>query len=117
LVAESEQEMLFERILEENKRRLHIFARANARGDSWRDLEREILLRVWRSLDRYQGRSNLKTWFRAVACNTLRHFKPMNNRAVSLLWLRDTSAACSRVSPERPSTIDQSPKFVNRHGK
>jgi RNA polymerase sigma-70 factor (ECF subfamily) len=85
LVAESEKEKLFERILEENKRRLHIFARANARGDSWRDLEQEILLQVWRSLDRYQGRSNFKTWFYAVACNTLRHFNRMNYRPETTL--------------------------------
>jgi RNA polymerase sigma-70 factor, ECF subfamily len=85
LAAESEKERLFERILEENKRRIHIFAKANARGDSWKDLEQEILLQVWRSLDRYQGQSNMKTWVYAVAYNTLKYFNRMNHRPETTL--------------------------------
>jgi RNA polymerase sigma-70 factor (ECF subfamily) len=80
LLSESEKEKLFERILEENKQRLHIFAKTNVRGDNFRDLEQEILLQVWRSLDQYEGRANTKTWFYAVAYNTLLYFNRTNRR-------------------------------------
>lgn len=80
MIAQSEKERLFEKILVENRCRLRLFARANTRGDDSRDLEQEILLQLWRSLDLYEGRSNLKTWFYGIAYHTLRDFDRANNR-------------------------------------
>jgi RNA polymerase sigma-70 factor (ECF subfamily) len=85
LAGESEKQKMFERVLDENKRRLHIFARKNVRGDGWKDLEQEILLQVWKSLDLYQGRSSTRTWFYAVAYNTLKEFNRVDHRPETAL--------------------------------
>jgi RNA polymerase sigma-70 factor, ECF subfamily len=74
LVAESLKESLFQRILAENRHRIHTFARANIRDDFWQDLQQEILLRIWEKLDRYEGRAKTKTWVYAIAYNTLKEF-------------------------------------------
>jgi DNA-directed RNA polymerase specialized sigma24 family protein len=74
LAAESLKEKLYQRILEENSRRIQIFARANTRGDIWQDLQQEILMRIWEKLDRYEGRAKTRTWVYAIAYNTLKEF-------------------------------------------
>jgi RNA polymerase sigma-70 factor (ECF subfamily) len=75
LIDSHEKEMLFANIVAENSRWLRIIAMQNARGDHWQDLEQDILLALWRSLDRYEGKSSLATWFHAVAINTAKNFK------------------------------------------
>lgn len=45
-------------------------SRSYARGDEARDLHQEILLQLWRGLDRFEGRSSLDTWAYRVALNT-----------------------------------------------
>ena len=57
-------------MLAANQRRLSAIARSYARGDEHRDLLQEILLQLWRSLDRFEGRSSLDTWAYRVALNT-----------------------------------------------
>lgn len=39
-------------------------------AEDCQDLAQEILLQVWRSLPRFQGRSSASTWFYRVALNT-----------------------------------------------
>jgi RNA polymerase sigma-70 factor, ECF subfamily len=80
LVAESPKERLFHCILEENRNRIHVFSRANIRGDYWQDLEQEILLRIWKGFDRYKGRAKTKTWVYAIAYNTLKEFNRKSDR-------------------------------------
>jgi RNA polymerase sigma-70 factor (ECF subfamily) len=70
LVERSQKQILFEQIVAENSRRLHVIARNNSSVDQSKDLEQEILLALWTSLDRFEGRSSLKTWFYRVAFNT-----------------------------------------------
>jgi RNA polymerase sigma-70 factor, ECF subfamily len=60
----------FERILEDNKRRLAAIARSYACPDDFEDLYQEILLQIWKSLDGFQGRAALDTWVYRVALNT-----------------------------------------------
>lgn len=81
-MARADKHRLFEQILEENRTRLRVIARASVGGDQCQDLEQEILLAVWNSLDRYEGRSSLKTWFYAVASNTINSFLRRNRRRV-----------------------------------
>jgi len=71
---------LFQRIVAENGRRLRLIAKTNARGDECRDLEQEILLQLWKSLDGYEARSSPASWFYAVAINTVREFNRSNYR-------------------------------------
>jgi RNA polymerase sigma factor (sigma-70 family) len=79
VAAESQKERLFHCILIEHKNRIHLFSRANVRGDYWQDLEQEILLRIWEGFDRYKGRANTKTWIYAIAYNTLKEFNRKND--------------------------------------
>lgn len=81
-MARPDKHRLFEQILEENRSRLRVIARASVGGDDSQDLEQEILLAIWNSLDRYEGRSSLRTWFYAVASNTVSSFLRRNRRRV-----------------------------------
>ena len=76
-----EKEKLFEQILTENGQGLKLFARSNADRDSCEDLEQEILLHIWSSLDGYECRSSLKTWFYGVAINTAKSFNRLRRNA------------------------------------
>ncbi len=82
-------------MLAANQRRLSAIARSYARGDDHRDLLQEILLQLWRSLDRFEGRSSLDTWAYRVALNT------------AIVWRRK-----ARVEPraeDRAADVEESP--------
>ncbi len=64
------RDALFERLVDRNKRRLVSIARSYATGDEYQDLYQEMLLQVWRSLDRFEGRSSADTWIYRIALNT-----------------------------------------------
>jgi RNA polymerase sigma-70 factor (ECF subfamily) len=78
LVERADKQRLFEQIVAENNRRLRIIARNNSPFDQRKDLEQEILLALWTSLDRFEGRSSLTTWFYRVAINTACAFNRRN---------------------------------------
>jgi RNA polymerase sigma factor (sigma-70 family) len=76
-----EKVRLFEEEIAKNSRLLDIIARNNAPIDSRQDLEQEIRIAFWSSLDRYDGKkSGLGTWFFSVAANTAEDFKRRNQR-------------------------------------
>jgi len=60
----------FELMLDGNKRRLTAIARSYAAEDDRQDLYQEMLLQIWQSLARFEGRSVLDTWIYRVALNT-----------------------------------------------
>jgi RNA polymerase sigma-70 factor (ECF subfamily) len=64
------REERFAAMLAANQRRLSAIARSYARSAEHSDLLQEILLQLWRSLDRFEGRSSLDTWAYRVALNT-----------------------------------------------
>jgi RNA polymerase sigma-70 factor (ECF subfamily) len=64
------RERQFEQILAANARRLGAVARSYAAAGDCQDLYQEILLQIWRSLDRFEGRSSLETWLYRLALNT-----------------------------------------------
>jgi len=103
----TDKQTLFEQILEENKSRLHMVARANATADFCPDLEQEILLALWSSLDRYEGRSSLKTWFYRVAFNTVSNFLRRNHRRIreTCLSEADEPATCNSGHNRDPLAI------------
>jgi RNA polymerase sigma factor (sigma-70 family) len=75
----ADKQKLFDQILMENRKWLRIIARNSADGSNYEDLEQEILFALWKSLDRYEGRSNLKTWFYSIASNVVRDFTRRNS--------------------------------------
>ncbi len=104
---EADKKSLFEQILEENRSRLHMVARANTNADSCPDLEQEILLALWNSLDHFEGRSSLKTWFYRVAFNTVSNFLRRNQRRIREISLSvaDEPASCSNGHNRDPMAI------------
>ena len=93
LMDPSERDKLFDRILMENARLIHNMAWRHAGAALARDLEQEILLALWKSLDRYEGRSSLTTWVYGVALNTARYFNRTNRRPETMVGLMDPEAA------------------------
>lgn len=81
MIDSHEKETLFADIVAENSRWLRIIARQNAPDDQWQDLEQDILLALWRSLDRYERRSSFATWVYAIAINTAKDFKRRRRNA------------------------------------
>lgn len=59
----------FEQLIARNRGRLLAIARAYSDSDS-EDLFQEILLQIWRSMDRYDHRASQDTWCYRIALNT-----------------------------------------------
>jgi RNA polymerase sigma-70 factor, ECF subfamily len=74
----------FEQLLARNRGRLTAIARSYARDDA-DDLLQEILLQIWRSLDRFEKRSSIDTWCYRVALNTAMSWRRSAGRRNSRL--------------------------------
>jgi hypothetical protein len=98
LIADADKLRLFDQILEENKTRLRIISRANGGANNYSDLEQEILLALWNSLDGYQGRS---------ACERPQQFvlptlkSPFYERCCNI-WRMCCTSAWARRLPKSP---------------
>ena len=66
----TEREKCFRELLERNHARWTGIARCYAGVSERDDLIQEILLQIWKSLDRFAGRSSIDTWAYRVALNT-----------------------------------------------
>lgn len=64
------KENSFQEIVHRTRVRFARIARAYAPGADAQDLYQEILLQIWKSLDRFEGRSQPGTWAYRVALNT-----------------------------------------------
>ena len=92
-----EKERLFEKAIAKNNHWLDVIARNNAPIDDWEDLEQEILIAFWKSLDSYGERSSLETFFFSVAKNTVKKFIDKNNK-----------------TKKRDEAVDPNPVFVEQ---
>ncbi len=70
MVAPTEKKDLFDRIFAQNKGRFLFIARQYASASEVADLYQEILCQLWKSLDRFEGRSAPATWAYRIALNT-----------------------------------------------
>ena len=76
-----ERRRLFEDIIAKNDWWLGFIARNNAPFDSREDLEQEIRMAFWQSLDSYGGEiSDLGKRFFSVGINTAKQFRRKNGR-------------------------------------
>ena len=66
----SERESCFRELIERNHARWAGVARCYALPGDRDDLLQEILMQLWRSMPRFQGRSAIDTWAYRVALNT-----------------------------------------------
>ncbi len=94
----SEHESLFKSWLSEHHTAVLKVARAYTfTTEECQDLAQEILLQIWRSMPKFQGRSSAATWFYRVALNTAlswqrkEHRRRMRQQPV--LEVTDRSAA------------------------
>jgi RNA polymerase sigma-70 factor (ECF subfamily) len=77
-----EKERLFKDTVAKNTQWLGVIARNNAPRGSWQDLEQEIRIAFWKSLDSYDGeRSSPNTWFHSIARNTAEGFQRKNRNS------------------------------------
>ena len=77
-----ENERLFREVIEANGRRLMAVARSYADGEELKDLYQEMLLQIWRSLDRFEGRAAVATWVYRIALNTALSYRRKGRRRV-----------------------------------
>ncbi|MCC6865250.1 MAG: RNA polymerase sigma factor [Ignavibacteria bacterium] len=72
-----EKNSFFKQVLEENKDRIYRICCAYERNPIDRDdLYQEILINIWKNLDKFEGRSAISTWIYRIAVNTsLMHVK------------------------------------------
>lgn len=107
MIADAEKRRLFDQILEANKARLRLISRSNAGANNYPDLEQEILLALWNSLDGYQGRSNHRTWFYAVASNTVGNYNRRQRRRIRETAIMDAKepVTCDHDQNRDPMAI------------
>jgi RNA polymerase sigma-70 factor, ECF subfamily len=87
-LASESRESLFKRWVSEHRAIVLKVARAYTRtSDDCQDLAQEILLQLWRSLARFEGRASASTWIYRVALNT------------ALGWQRDERRRRARQKP------------------
>jgi RNA polymerase sigma-70 factor (ECF subfamily) len=65
-----DKESFIENIIDQKGEWLRMMAKTFATSESWQDLEQEIFMALWASLDRFDGRSSLDTWLYSIVRNT-----------------------------------------------
>ena len=114
----SDKEDLFDRVLRESEKRLILIARSYAPGDSSRDLLQEIVLQLWRGLDRYEGKSSLATWVYRVALNTACNFHRQHRRSFETsLEAQLQNNACALTSSQNLDEIQILEDFIGSLGE
>ena len=97
---------MFEELLERNRARLARIARAYAPGADAQDLYQEILLQIWKSLDRFEGRSHPDTWAFRIALNTAMTWRRRQSVRPALVSDRGAPDASDRVEPSVDAARD-----------
>lgn len=96
-----EKQETFDDLVDRNRGRLAAIARAYA-GRDFDDLLQEILLQMWRSLSRFEGRSSIDTWCYRVALGT------------SMTWRRSQLRRKNRI-PSEASDLSEVPATIDGH--
>lgn len=88
-----DKDTLFKQVLEDNKDRIYRICCAYERNAIDRDdLYQEIMINIWKNLDKFEGRSAISTWIYRIAVNTsLMHIKKESKRNSSKTELDENS--------------------------
>lgn len=79
------KEMRFKQIIEENCGRINsICSYYNSNAEDRKDMYQEILVNIWKSLDKFRGDSAISTWIYRIAVNTSLSFTGKAYRHMSL---------------------------------
>lgn len=80
------KEEQFKRIIDENGTRIMRICRYyNSNPDDRKDMYQEVLINVWKSLDRFRGDSKESTWVYRIAVNTALNFTGKVYRNMKLM--------------------------------
>jgi RNA polymerase sigma-70 factor, ECF subfamily len=75
------KEEKFRKIVEEQQQRIRNICRHYTRSDEdAQDLQQEVLVNVWRSLENFRGDAALSTWIYRIAVNTSLNYIMKENR-------------------------------------
>lgn len=79
------KELHFKQIIEENDSRINrICCYYTAHAEDRKDMHQEILVNIWKSLDKFRGDSAISTWIYRIAVNTSLSFTGKAYRHMSL---------------------------------
>lgn len=79
------KEIRFRQIVEENSVRIsRICNYYSKNAEDSKDLYQEILINIWKSLDKFRGESSVNTWIYRIAVNTSLTFAGKNYRNLNL---------------------------------
>jgi RNA polymerase sigma-70 factor, ECF subfamily len=79
------KEKRFRQIVEENSNRIsRICSYYSKNAEDRKDMYQEILVNIWKSLDKFRGESSMSTWIYRIAVNTSLTFAGKNYRNLNL---------------------------------
>lgn len=82
---ENSKEIRFRQIVEENGNRIsRICSYYSKNTEDRKDMYQEILVNIWKSLDKFRGESALSTWIYRIAVNTSLTFADKSYRNMNL---------------------------------
>jgi RNA polymerase sigma-70 factor (ECF subfamily) len=85
------KEERFNKIVTDNKDRICRICRYyNANPADQKDMQQEILINIWKSLEHYRGEANINTWVYRVAVNTALSYTGKAFREMKLMVSADT---------------------------
>jgi RNA polymerase sigma factor (sigma-70 family) len=85
-VSDVDKKETFEQLLRRNRGRLAAIARSYARSEA-DDLLQEMLMQIWRGMNRFEQRSSIDTWCYRVALYT------------AIAWRRSAGRRTQRLPP------------------
>ena len=79
------KEIRFRQIVEENSNRIsRICSYYSKNAEDRKDMYQEILVNIWKSLDKFRGESSMSTWIYRIAVNTSLTFAGKSYRNLNL---------------------------------
>lgn len=107
----------FRKIVEEHQERVWNICRHYSRSDEdTQDLQQEVMINVWRSLDNFRGDSALSTWIYRIAVNTsLNYIMKENRRSQFNLSLNNQNIDFLMHDEEHSQKIETEQKLDELH--
>jgi RNA polymerase sigma-70 factor (ECF subfamily) len=82
---ENSKEIRFRQVVEENGNRIsRICSYYSKSAEDRKDMYQEILVNIWKSLDKFRGESSISTWIYRIAVNTSLTFAGKSYRNMNL---------------------------------
>jgi RNA polymerase sigma-70 factor, ECF subfamily len=82
---DDQKEIRFKQIVEENSDRINSICRYYcSNAENRKDMYQEILVNIWKSLDKFRGDSAISTWIYRIAVNTSLSFTGKTYRNLTL---------------------------------